>query len=382
MKHIGNLCISVVLLLMASCAETRDFHGAVIDFKETEAAGKQELKEFKTLNLEQTEKSVIGTVQKIHITDSILLISDERALFAFDANDGRYLHTFGQRGNGEMEYLNLNTFFVDNKHHVNIVDDVKGRVLTFDINGSFLHSAKWGNDLLRWIQNAEMLNGGDLFCSRYIWNDQNRVYNVIRKDGTTSFSMNTPLRTSNTAERVGVHPFSMYDGKTRFVMPLSPYIYLLDSNKPTAVIEISSGAEPISEDEVKDIKDFNVMTGADLISKGRFQGFTDIFETSGHILLGFHDLYYYLFDKRTHKGKTIQTQATENLSYAPLYRIMGTHGDWLIGVLSGSDFLDAGQKSRFTLGPKAKDSGKRFTETVSKLNAHDNPTLLFYKLKP
>ncbi len=169
MKHIGNLCISVVLLLMASCAETRDFHGAVIDFKETEAAGKQELKEFKTLNLEQTEKSVIGTVQKIHITDSILLISDERALFAFDANDGRYLHTFGQRGNGEMEYLNLNTFFVDNKHHVNIVDDVKGRVLTFDINGSFLHSAKWGNDLLRWIQNAEMLNGGDLFCSRYIY---------------------------------------------------------------------------------------------------------------------------------------------------------------------------------------------------------------------
>jgi hypothetical protein len=72
------------------------------------------------IELETTEKSIIGEIDKIKFVDNKYYILDEhqrKCVFVFD-DKGKFLYTVGQQGRGPGEYIQPNDFVVTNSEIV------------------------------------------------------------------------------------------------------------------------------------------------------------------------------------------------------------------------------------------------------------------------
>lgn len=107
-------------------------------------------------------------------------------------------------------------------------------------------------------------------------------------------------------------------------------------------------------------------------------GFTDIFETSGHYLLSFSNLYYAVADKVAGRVERYGYGVDkENVDCLPLVNILSTDNDgYLIGYENAFDLKS------WRFADSIQDRHLRVMErAVSTMAEEDNPCLFFYKLK-
>ena len=100
----------------------------------SEAASKVEV-----IPLEMTDKSLIGEIAKLQVTDDNIWIEsygDERRLFRF-SRSGKYLNKVGMIGQGPQEYIRMDDFCIDNiRKEVYIVTTTCG-IKVYDFEGKF-----------------------------------------------------------------------------------------------------------------------------------------------------------------------------------------------------------------------------------------------------
>lgn len=79
-----------------------------------------------------------GGYKKIIPVDSLLIVVSERSVLAFD-RCGHYICNFGQRGNGEGEYIKVSTAYWDKSTRtLRVIDGIRNRALVYAQNGKLL----------------------------------------------------------------------------------------------------------------------------------------------------------------------------------------------------------------------------------------------------
>lgn len=104
----------------------------------------------------------------------------------------------------------------------------------------------------------------------------------------------TNMNTANTMVPIGVHPYSLYSGAVKYILPFDNKIYDLKTNE---VLQFLSDKNIYSSKELEDIKDFNIMSYLTAMQKGYFLGFTDIFEIDKYIVLACKNIDYVFLEK-------------------------------------------------------------------------------------
>ena len=110
------------------------------------------------IGLEFKKECPIKEISKIAKIDSTLLIFDWAIgqIMAVDANTGNFKYAITNFGQGPEEFLEIRSFCADNKY-LYVVDNVKRRLMKFDINdGSYISSS----DMPVIADDVERLNDG------------------------------------------------------------------------------------------------------------------------------------------------------------------------------------------------------------------------------
>ncbi len=311
------------------------------------------LKTFNRINL--------YTIKKVDIVDSSYVIEDRFGVYVFDKY-GNYLHRISQKGRAKNEYVDVRTFFVDNKKHINLVDEYSKKILVFDINGKFLREIKINKDDFSFVSDIESLPKSDeLFINYCISGSQNRIYSLFdMKRNRIDDIVKTPLRTNNVGVGLGYHPFSIYHGRIRYIKPLDNRIYTYGSD---IVLNIDTKKDIMSDEKLSTIDDFGGLYYIKLISKGRFIGFTDIFETSKYLILAYSNIEYIVIDKATNKCRRFYYFNSKYTFEGPeLINVMLVKNERLIGVIEPDIDFDIKQNKSNELLYKTLNGKKSFSE--------------------
>ncbi|MDE6186758.1 MAG: 6-bladed beta-propeller [Duncaniella sp.] len=98
-----------------------------------------EVESIETICLETSDKSLIGRISTVEITDSLIIVADDVApgkVLAFNL-DGTFSHQIGSVGEGPEDYSSINQVFIANEA-VCIFDWKKSKLLTYELTGKFI----------------------------------------------------------------------------------------------------------------------------------------------------------------------------------------------------------------------------------------------------
>lgn len=286
--------------------------------------------------LEASPECMLSNPSKVEVLDSQIVVLDNEKLHVFGM-DGRFRNHIGRKGNGHNEYISLSTFCMDSERHVLLIDSYKGKMLKYAIDGKFLEALAMPEGTMANVQNATCIGHDSLFVSEYLYNTSHNLYSIIDLSaGTKTTVAETPLQTDNTMEYVGQHPFSLYNGKIRYVKPFDNVIHALDGQDEFA---IATKQRLLAGDELAAIHDFSIMTYARNMADGVFCGFTDIFETDKYIILPCKDFEYIVMDKQQSTCKRYSYEAGVATGAIPLFNIVASGSDCLVGMLTPTHLL-------------------------------------------
>lgn len=227
-------------------------------------------------------------------------------------------------------------------------------IATFVGKKAYEPSLNESSDLLK--QNVEALTQGN-----------EEPYPEERKKTIVA---DTPLQTANTMESVGVHSFSQYNGKIRYIKPLDNVIYSPTSNDE---FEISTTQQVFSEKELSEIKDFSINTYATNMANNIFCGFSDIFETEKYIILSLKNLEYTVIDKQLSTCRRYSYKIDSEDTNLPLYEIACSNSNILVGILTPMEIQHLKENAKNSLVSRA----------INRLNVSDilstNRIVIFYE---
>ena len=334
MKTKINILIILITLSFASChSNKKSFRYVNVNGFERTICKNGEGAKFdinKIIILKEIKQVHLGSIEKVSIIDSLIVVKDKYGVYLFNSN-GKYLRQIGRKGLANNEYINLSTYYVDNRKNINIVDGCSSKILTFRTDGTFLNSKKIKDGLLMQVFDMEPLLSNQLFVCNKICDDFNDIYGICT-DNLNNFKMvdNTPLKTRNYLMPIGGHPFSVYNNIIRYVKPFGNCIYTYGSNK---VWEIKTKMKVLDDDNLEDIKILDPTLYIKVLSKKYFVGFTDIFETSKYILLAFSQVEYVMLNKKNNTCQVYDYSLSHNSTNAQLINIMATYNDQLVGIV-------------------------------------------------
>ena len=330
------------------------------------------LKRVEIIPLESTTNSMLTTISKAVLLDSLVVVQENNRILSFDKN-GHFRNQIGRLGHGNGEHVNAATFCIDSNDNVLIFDSYKSSILKYTLDGIFISETKFKNLNLDNIQNAELIGNDSIFYSRYIFNDSHVLYSVINiKRQKEDVVSETPIQTKNIKQFVGRHSFSVYENNIRFVMPFENLIYNFNHS---SLFEISTKQNRLDNKELSEIDNYGMSTYLDQVKNHRFCGFTDIFETSNHIILACKDIIYAIIDKDTFTCKKYSYYINENNISIPLNKIISVKDNTLIGVIYS-----------YEIKKKKKNcKNKEFVNKIKYVCKDDvedmNPIIVLYTLK-
>lgn len=129
------------LLLFIGCKSTTKNEMETILFPQPstaplELSGLIEKQHF--IRLETTTESLLGAINKVTVSDSLIFIKSNGAIFLFNSN-GKFIRKIDKKGIGPNEYIRLSDFDVDiDKKELIIFDKEKKQLLSYDFHGNFI----------------------------------------------------------------------------------------------------------------------------------------------------------------------------------------------------------------------------------------------------
>lgn len=350
-------------------------------------------KSSKIIKLETTDENLIGEIAQVEFCENRFYVLDKRLsisnLLVFDLN-GKFLSKIGTIGEGPDEYLNISSFFVDDKAGIiNIIDGLTSTVVQYDKEGNFRGKIRHNNPHLNFTEKALPIENL-LFCySKTNW-EGNYMYFIADKN---DFSLLKVIRTypgkytEHYMINFCVNPFTYIDGEVHFGALFTDTIFSLrnDSIAPYTIIKSKKNIdihEMLKELE-KDNYDYG-MTFDRIAKENRYNtGTANYFENSRYIMRDFFGVEYFLdatlWDKKEKKGVYISGYTP--CSGPDLFPFISSFGNTVIQVWNNMTIqmfineMDAGRI-------KASDYPPEVIDLVRKHNTEeDNPLLILHEFK-
>ena len=194
----GAICV-------ASCNQNKNLNGYTnpdINYEIVERIDLRDVQQYKSMllselfstvkyiPLEMTNRSVIGEIEKMEVTENgDLLVFDRHSHSVLKfAGDGKFLNTIGQMGHAENEYVEpLDMVYDEKNHQVIVYDNAKKSLKYYTENGEYLESVT-----LPWYINSfEILDSGKflLYMKYEEFSSSDSIgYNYVVIDKNTELS--------------------------------------------------------------------------------------------------------------------------------------------------------------------------------------------------
>jgi hypothetical protein len=318
--------------------------------------------------LETSDEVVIGKIQKVFLTDSLIIVWDKwtNKIFVFDSQ-GNYKYKIGNKGQGPEEYVRISdVYFDEEKHVISISDTGTQRIVNYDLQGHFLSSERTGFQLYFFIPDNGGywgINGGQ---------NPNKYDLLYIKDADIKFGF-FPIVAGKVPLYDAGH-FSKVDNSLFFHSPYSNVIYKIEEENLTPYINIDFGDKGLSYEKLNPDKFL------DKLNNSTFFG-------SLHNVFFNKDWLFFSFNECSEGKQKWYNCYTSLNSVHPIIYDTNTikHAKEAIQSAPKSDILNLSHsKLIFQIRPHylSKDA---FDELNTKygniITTESNPILVFYELK-
>jgi hypothetical protein len=338
------------------------------------------------VRLETDKSNLIGRIDQILICDSLIVVVDQhiaKAIFVFN-HEGKFLNRISRLGNGHGEYLLINHVAINDKNEVCILDNIKERLLKFDITGDLVasqdlpfKSAKFeflGNDYILFdVEKCSPLDSSvedDVEKSCYLLTDSElNIKYTFGKD--PSYKNSSFLRYTEA--------FLKTDGKIYGRLNLGNTIFEFGTDSVKAIYELSLKDDVLYAPSIEDLSTEGLYTEKRL-KQPSFSGCFHVCKDYSCYKMMFPErklLYTWFF--KSNKTGSILTLSTE--SDDPVLRcfdnpLVRWSDNTLVQDISPTTLLarkDDILSNSMVENPEALFDG---------LTLEDNPVLFFYTFNP
>lgn len=338
------------------------------------------IKSFRVVPLETNDSCLIKYISKIEIVDSLILVLSDERLFCFNYL-GKYKYSLSNKGNGPGEYIRLNTFIVNRREKtVYLFDEYKRSILIYNLNGKYLSEKRYSKNVFSFLHDAILLDNDNLVEENYVYNNLNCVFSILNlKEGKRESLYKFPVKTKRTAEFIGMHVVSGYNGSLKLIIPFDNKIYTIKNNKLKPVYTIATTRKILPEKKIKNIDNFSSFLFLDFYNKKIYTGFKSIFETEKYILLYTSGLECFLIEKNSLLGKIYNNRINYNsrLDFLPLINILYSTNKSFIGYINSNKLKKI---SKNISNNTKNDYLLTIKHLADSLNFDDNPCLLEYDI--
>lgn len=248
--------------------------------------------------LELTDKSTIGEVSQMDLTDDAIYILDNKtkSIYVFDRR-GNFINLIGKRGTGPGEYLSLSSFYLNRKKKIiNLIDPLNMAVHQYTLEGAYIKSIKFKNELIPMIKRIEMIDDETLFCVTSLNWQKDAGYFILNEHDYSLKQMvyKYPYNSSGyTTYFNSKQVFSILNGKVDYVVPFSDTIYTFSNGITECSTVLNHGRTPINQQQINQYVDNNndyILTILNILNNTKYTtGLTNLFESERYLLITFED---------------------------------------------------------------------------------------------
>jgi hypothetical protein len=371
-------CVFISLLSCSCATQKKDDTIKTVFFDKFSNVSPAEILQQSFMKLETTDNCLLGFFDQIASTKNLLLILDDDKVFVFDTK-GSYITQINCKGQGPGEYVDIASFFINEKDNVIcLIDDSSQKVLFFSLdNFKFISEIK----IPFQASCASFLPDGNI-----IWNNQEYLPKGIRvKDYFVKTDMSLNIISSYIKKQfmsgyVTGATITIYnvEGNIFAYMPFSPVIYQVSQNDVSPAFQLSIYERQFPPTEFLQDKSVNNTSYFDDLIESDYVSHFNVEENAADLCLfyiakkqrfvGIYDkinqiTYHYIFDdfqKNLQIGNTFT------------YLAPGKIDDYYVIPLHPSELK------------MKKENGYIFSESLNSLidksQESDNPILFLFKL--
>ena len=253
-KNIAFILISVMILFSCKGKEshTLDSKGELwscTEFLDNPLILSTLAESYRLLPLETNDASLLGGINKIVYQDSLIFLLDKRftsKVFAFTANDGKFVRKLGKIGNGPGEYSNIDDISIDKENRqIHILAD-RNRLITYTLDGDYVTTKQ----LPFMATHMEYMNNRLFFVC-----DLTDMDNLLITDMDFNIlSSHFPNEVYKSNYRILLHPLQKKENELLFHRFLDNRIYRINLDGELSVAyQIDFGANSMSLEDIDNL---------------------------------------------------------------------------------------------------------------------------------
>lgn len=342
------------------------------------------LDEYRLVILETTDNCLIGEINKVILSDSLIFVHDPfiaNKLFLFN-DKGEFIRQIGAYGHGPGEYVQVSDFYYDeNIGKILLYDQFKSKIMYFDITGKHI---KDENQVFRYINFTKI---GEEYVYKNLL-DNGHIPAVNKSCitvGTDSIPVKYAFLPKLEMRYLGEKIQKINDTTVSFCIPFFDTVYHYSPGVLSAeyLLKLPKGKRLPSNFQKISHYDYGNFrsefpSSEYVYYKGEFCENNNYFQC---IIFVNSDTYTFLYNKSSKKitGGTITWGPVEDeLEKMLLYHSpISNAGDWFISSIPPTSVREYIQ---FCKNPKKEETLAKYPELL-KIISDDNPLLFIYRLK-
>lgn len=381
-KALQALTVAISALLSA-CATSHDAAILVTGYDNELLENGEGIRyrSFDATVLDVPEDLYIGEVRQIKATDDMYVLLGEAGVYVFNT-DGTFRCTVGTRGHGHGEYISPGAVAVcDDQTIIEVLDSYQGTLLRYRKDGTFLSQKRIDTDCFT-INRYEYADSAGVFGCRYVFGRHTCMFFTCDTTWSRSKCLMETEMQSDAMIPLGAHPYNVGKDRTLVCVPFDNTVYQYNPNGGlTPVFCIDTRRALLPKESLGDVEyRLPLCTSGVPVREKLFYGFTDVFETSRHVVLNTAYDSYMIIDKKTGNGVRYSNYSPETkpYGYLPVLDIREVRGDMLIGLQSSQ------QMRRWVeFEPSCADDEhvRKMQDIIQNAPDRDVPVVLLYELQ-
>ncbi|GAB6008828.1 6-bladed beta-propeller [Dysgonomonas reticulitermitis] len=385
MKKINYLILLIVALY--SCNVVKQETELIrLTFNNTESEPLQTQPQFANIEivpLESSPECLLRNIETIDICDSLIFIKDIGNLYIFKRN-GVFISQVGKYGEAPEEYIDLSTFYVDDKkQQIVIIDAMKNSLIKYDFRGNYIESVRVPLQAIKSTQQAIFIEEENLLLNHYINFEDNMAYTSLNEktpEDFTSYLPYNPITVEKYMYSLSKHQMTRSENGVDLIMPLCDTIFSYSNGNMEAkyLVDIPAQIAPREKFQTSVEQSYSR-----LVSKygkdGFFTGFISIYETKNKILLEYKHkgilLGFYMGNKDTLEGDYYLNTIDNEIKEFPFFQIKHAYDNAFVGIAEAQHLIDI--KEKIVTGEN--NQLIKLKHLVETLKYDDNPVLFFYQ---
>lgn len=298
-------------------------------------------KKVEYIQLETTDMCLLKEIDYIEIVDTCIFVVDNKQVYKFSKNNGKFLSKIGSIGQGPGEYVAVMSLFVDkSKKEIIVLDLSQSKMIRYDFSGNYISSNKIGINI-GLTNTAFYMENGDILFNNHISPYSKSAYSVsnVNADSVKSLLSYEKFDLKGYGFAFSNHPMTYSAEGINCIMPFDNVIYCVKDAHIEAKYSVEYSGKPTDMSMATQEKPSPLLNRLLMAMDNHFPGFTAIFETSGKLILNTFDNMakpaFFYADIDSLKGKYYAYSSTLD-EINPIFEISDVSENMFIAKLNAS----------------------------------------------